>query len=82
MLVRHREPERHDVVQLLGGASAAGRWLEVFNSDVYDSWVNPTVVGNGGAVEATGAPLHGFEASCAIVASSERRHRLRERPGD
>jgi len=49
------------------GFPAAGRWVEVFNSDVYDNWVNPTVVGNGGAVEATGAPLHGFEASCAIV---------------
>ncbi len=49
------------------GFPKAGRWLEVFNTDVYDSWVNPTVVGNGGAVEATGKPLHGFEASCAIV---------------
>jgi len=49
------------------GFPSAGRWFEVFNSDVHDHWVNPTVVGNGGAVEATGAPLHGFEASCAIV---------------
>jgi 1,4-alpha-glucan branching enzyme len=49
------------------GFPKAGRWLEVFNTDVYDNWVNPTVVGNGGAVEATGEPLHGFEASCAIV---------------
>jgi len=49
------------------GFPSAGRWVEVFNSDVYDNWVNPTVEGNGGAVEASGAPLHGFEASCAIV---------------
>jgi 1,4-alpha-glucan branching enzyme len=49
------------------GFPTVGRWLEVFNSDVYDNWVNPAVVGNGGAVEVTGAPLHGFEASCAIV---------------
>ena len=49
------------------GFPTAGRWLEVLNTDVYDHWVNPTVVGNGGAVEATGEPLHGFEASCAIV---------------
>jgi len=31
-----------------------GRWLEVFNSDVYDNWVNPIVAGNQGAVEASG----------------------------
>ena len=49
------------------GFPTAGRWLEVFNTDVYDNWVNPTVVGNGGAVEAIEAPLHGFEASCGIV---------------
>lgn len=49
------------------GFPSAGCWLEVFNSDAYDNWVNPTVVGNGGAVEATGAPFHGFEASCAVV---------------
>ncbi len=49
------------------GFPSAGRWVEAFNSDVYDNWVNPTVEGNGGAIEATGAPLHGFEASCAIV---------------
>ncbi len=49
------------------GFPTAGRWLEVFNTDVYDNWVNPTVVGNGGAVEATGMPLHGFEASCSIA---------------
>lgn len=46
------------------GFPSAGRWVEVFNSDVYDNWVNPTVEGNGDAVEATGAPLHRFEASC------------------
>jgi 1,4-alpha-glucan branching enzyme len=30
------------------GFPKAGRWREVFNSDVYDNWVNPIVVGNGG----------------------------------
>src|SRR5262249_31082911 len=49
------------------GFPTAGRWLEIFNTDVYDNWVNPTVVGNGGAVEAIEAPLHGFKASCGIV---------------
>ncbi|MBT9329826.1 alpha amylase C-terminal domain-containing protein [Paracidobacterium acidisoli] len=49
------------------GFPFAGSWLEVFNSDVYDNWVNPVVAGNGGAIVASGAPLHGFSASAAIV---------------
>jgi len=49
------------------GFPTAGRWLELFNTDVYDNWVNPAVVGNGGAVEVIEEPLHGFEASCGIV---------------
>jgi 1,4-alpha-glucan branching enzyme len=44
-----------------------GPWQEVFNSDVYDNWVNPQVAGNGGAIVADGGPMHGFDASCAIV---------------
>ena len=44
-----------------------GQWAEVFNSDVYDNWVNPWVAGNGGAITATSAPLHGFSASATIV---------------
>jgi len=42
-----------------------GRWIEVFNSDVYDNWVNPVVAGNGGGVYAS--PLHGFDASANVV---------------
>ncbi len=34
------------------GFPGPGRWLEVFNSDVYDNWVNPIVAGNGGGVDA------------------------------
>lgn len=49
------------------GFPAAGRWLEVFNSDVYDNWVNPDVAGNGGAIDVFGGPMHGFAASCPIV---------------
>ncbi len=49
------------------GFPMAGRWFEVFNSDVYDNWVNPQVVGNGGTIEAAPDPLHGFQASSAIV---------------
>ena len=44
-----------------------GPWAEVFNSDVYDNWVNPIVAGNGGGIMASGGPLHGFSASANIV---------------
>jgi 1,4-alpha-glucan branching enzyme len=44
-----------------------GPWREVFNSDVYDSFVNPNVAGNGGAINASGPALHGFPASANIV---------------
>lgn len=44
-----------------------GPWREVFNSDVYDNWVNPIVAGNGGGISASGPPLHGFSASAGIV---------------
>jgi 1,4-alpha-glucan branching enzyme len=49
------------------GFPRAGRWREVFNSDVYDNWVNPAAAGNGGAVEAVSVPMHGFVASADIV---------------
>jgi 1,4-alpha-glucan branching enzyme len=44
-----------------------GPWSEVFNSDVYDNWVNPMVAGNGGGISASGGPLHGFQASANVV---------------
>ena len=49
------------------GFPFTGPWREVFNSDVYDNFVNPIVAGNGGAVSASGPPLHGFVASANIV---------------
>ncbi len=49
------------------GFPGSGRWLEVFNSDVYDNWVNPLVAGNGEAVDASGAPLHGLSASASLT---------------
>ena len=49
------------------GFPCGGHWREVFNSDVYDNWVNPVVAGNGGGTEASGGPLHGLAASAGIV---------------
>jgi 1,4-alpha-glucan branching enzyme len=49
------------------GFPIAGFWTEVFNSDVYDNWVNPIVAGNGSGVWASGGPMHGFAASASVV---------------
>jgi len=49
------------------GFPFAGPWREVFNSDVYDNWVNPIVAGNSGGISAFGPPLHGFPSSANIV---------------
>lgn len=49
------------------GFPAQGTWLEVFNSDVYDNWVNPTTAGNGGQINAQGVPLHGFTTSASTT---------------
>jgi 1,4-alpha-glucan branching enzyme len=49
------------------GFPYGGVWQEVFNSDVYDNWVNPQVAGNGGAIIAQGQGLHGFQSSANIV---------------
>jgi 1,4-alpha-glucan branching enzyme len=49
------------------GFPYSGSWAEVFNSDVYDNWINPIVAGNGGGIVASGGPLHGFAASANIV---------------
>jgi 1,4-alpha-glucan branching enzyme len=49
------------------GFPRAGRWLEAFNSDVYDHFPNPEVAGNGGAISAEGPPAHDMPASADIV---------------
>jgi len=49
------------------GFPGGGQWQEVFNSDVYDNWVNPIVAGNGGAIQADGAPLHGLPNSASLT---------------
>jgi 1,4-alpha-glucan branching enzyme len=49
------------------GFPGGGEWQEIFNSDVYENWVNPNVVGNGGRVSADPQPLHQFSHSAALV---------------
>jgi len=49
------------------GFPSSGLWREVFNSDVYDNWVNPIAAGNGGQVFADGGPAQGLPASASIV---------------
>jgi 1,4-alpha-glucan branching enzyme len=49
------------------GVPGGGFWREVFNSDVYENWVNPGVVGNGSGVSANNQAIHGFQHSAAFV---------------
>jgi 1,4-alpha-glucan branching enzyme len=49
------------------GFPGGGEWQEIFNSDVYENWVNPNVVGNGGRVFADPQPLHQFSHSAALL---------------
>jgi 1,4-alpha-glucan branching enzyme len=49
------------------GFPGPGSRREVFNSDVYDNWVNPITAGNGGGVTASGSPLHGLPCSASVV---------------
>jgi 1,4-alpha-glucan branching enzyme len=80
VLAFHRwvEGEGHDVIVVLHlatftrfgyriGFPAGGEWREVFNSDVYENWVNGGVVGNGGRTAADPQPLHGFNYSASVV---------------
>ena len=70
--------EGHDVVVVVHlstfhrfgyrlGFPGGGEWREIFNSDVYENWVNPDVAGNGGRVFAEPQPLHDFSYSAALV---------------
>jgi 1,4-alpha-glucan branching enzyme len=49
------------------GFPRAGRWIECFNSDVYDNWVNPISAGNCGSITAHYGGLHGLPAQADIV---------------
>jgi len=80
VLAFHRwvEGKGHDVIVVvhLGnfnrfdyriGFPGGGDWREVFNSDVYENWVNANTVGNGGRVYAEPQPLHDFSHSAALA---------------
>jgi 1,4-alpha-glucan branching enzyme len=80
VLVMHRwiEGEGSDIIVVVSfdelpkrdysvGLPSSGRWREIFNSDVYDIFPNPAPVGNGGFVEASGAPLDGFTTSTTLT---------------
>ena len=49
------------------GLPRSGRWLKLFNSDVYDGFPNPSPTGAGGAVTADGPAIDGFAHSAAIT---------------
>lgn len=49
------------------GFPGAGEWREVFNSDVYENWVNQNAAGNGGRMSPEAVPLHGFAHSAALT---------------
>jgi 1,4-alpha-glucan branching enzyme len=49
------------------GFPGGGEWREILNSDVYENWVNPQVIGNGGRIFADAQPMHGFDFSAALV---------------
>ncbi|QRM36051.1 alpha amylase C-terminal domain-containing protein [Microvirga sp. VF16] len=64
ILVSLNESTLHDYQV---GVPRAGDWIEGFNSDVYDNWVNPNVAGNGGRVRAFESGYHGMPASAKVV---------------
>jgi 1,4-alpha-glucan branching enzyme len=49
------------------GFPTGGYWREMFNSDVYEHWVNPWRQGNGGGVDANGPGRHGLSNSALLT---------------
>ncbi len=49
------------------GFPSHGPWKEVFNSDVYESWVNPHAIGNAGQAFAEEISMHEFAYSANLV---------------
>jgi 1,4-alpha-glucan branching enzyme len=54
------------------GLPGGGHWTEVFNSDVFDTFVNPNVQGNPGGIDAEATPWDGmpYSAGFTLPASS------------
>lgn len=65
MVVVHLSPFNRFNYQI--GFPGGGWWREVFNTDVYENWVNPNVTGNGSGVTAHDFPMHAFAHSAALV---------------
>ena len=61
---------------------APGLWFEVFNSDIYETWVNPNAAGNGGSVLADGPGLNGLPCSAAITVPANSILVFARDPGD
>ena len=49
------------------GFPLPGPWEEVFNSDIYESWVNPAAQGNYGGLTADGPGRDGFAQSAGVT---------------
>ncbi len=49
------------------GFPQPGHWQEVFNSDVYEAWVNPAAQGNYGGVTASGPGRDGLAQSAGVT---------------
>lgn len=49
------------------GFPGGGHWNEVFNSDVYDEWVNPIAQGNPAGISANGPAWDGMPTSAGIT---------------
>jgi 1,4-alpha-glucan branching enzyme len=49
------------------GMPFAGHWRELFNSDLYDHFPNPGVIGNNGSVDAFPGDAHGMPAAAELT---------------
>lgn len=49
------------------GFPGSGAWREIFNSDYYEQFPNPSVVGNNGGITAENVPWDGMPASAEIT---------------
>ena len=49
------------------GFTRDGFWREVFNSDVYEYWVNPHVAGNATGIHVNGPGLHGLPSAASVI---------------